>query len=317
MVWYTSAVRALVMTLTLVPDGPLDVEHTLARFRLWGDDPANRLRPGRFYRAVRVAGDVRPYEVRWRGGRDDTILQVRIPGSRRRVVRDAVRRDVEKVFGLALDLDGFYRFAKGDAVLAPLCEELRGFRPTLGPVPLEMLVGAVCAQQVNLSFASTLRARLITRYGTPVAIDGETVYAFPLPDVLARAPVSALRRLQFSTRKAEYIVGLARAVQSGTLTLNALADRPNEEVIATLTGYRGFGRWSAEWFLARCLGRGDVCPAGDLAVRKAFAHFHNRGRALSEAAVRRRARAWGPYQNLGTHYVLVGLRLFREAGGGT
>ena len=79
---------------------------------------------------------------------------------------------------------------------------------------------------------------------------------------------------------------------------------------------RGLGRWTADWFLARCCGRGDVCPAGDLAVRKAFEHHYGRGRTLSEEAIRRRARAWGEYQNLAVHYLLAGMRLTAAARGG-
>ena len=44
-------------------------------------------------------------------------------------------------------------------------------------------------------------------------------------------------------------------------------------------------------------------------MRKAFDHYYGRGRALSEVAIRRRARAWGPYQNLAVHYLLAGMRL--------
>jgi DNA-3-methyladenine glycosylase II len=304
------------MTFTLCPDGPLDVDHTLARFRLWGDDPANLLRPGRFLRAIRAGDRVHGYAVTWRGGPDDLELQVRVPGTRSAAVARAVRLEVEKIFGLAHDLPGFYRFAKGDPVLGPLTERLYGLRPTVSPAPLEMLVGAVCAQQVNLAFASALRGRLCVRYGSPVTVDGATVYAFPDARTLGRVPVAELRGLQFSARKAEYIVGLARAAARGVLRLEALDARDNAGVIAELTALRGLGRWSAEWFLARCLGRGDVCPAGDLAVRKAFVHYFHRGRAVGEAAVRRRARAWGPYQSLGIHYLLAGLRLGRSVGGG-
>src|SRR5882762_10313460 len=115
--------------------------------------------------------------------------------------------------------------------------------------------------------------------------------------------------MQFTTRKAEYVVGLARRVATGELDLDALARNTNDEVIETLTAERGFGRWTAEWFLARHLGRGDVCAAGDLAVRRAFEHFYNRGRPLDEGAVRRRAAAWGAHQNMAVHYLLAGRRL--------
>jgi 3-methyladenine DNA glycosylase/8-oxoguanine DNA glycosylase len=53
-------------------------------------------------------------------------------------------------------------------------------------------------------------------------------------------------------------------------------------------------------------------------VRKAFDHYYGRGRALSEKAIRRRAGAWGQYQNLAVHYLLAGMRLEQPAvGGGT
>jgi len=84
-------------------------------------------------------------------------------------------------------------------------------------------------------------------------------------------------------------------------------------VIEALTAVRGFGRWTAEWFLARHLGRGDVCPAGDLAVRRAFERFYNRGRVLDESRIRRRARAWGQHQNMAVHYLLAGQRLSAAA----
>src|SRR2546428_716760 len=99
--------------------------------------------------------------------------------------------------------------------------------------------------------------------------------------------------MKFSRRKGEYIRDLARAVVSGRLDLDALAATPSEAVIERLTQQRGLGRWTADWFLARCLGRGDVCAAGDLGVRRAFEHFYGRGRTRSREAVRRPARAWG------------------------
>jgi DNA-3-methyladenine glycosylase II len=304
------------MKIPLVADGPLDAAATLARYHLWGEDPANRLDGDVFRRIVRVDGRLLPYEVRWSGAVDDTRLDVVIPDAAGRSVERTVTTEVRRVFGLDFDLPGFYRMAKADRALAPLVERLYGLRPTLAPTPLEMLVGSITAQQVNLSFAFACRARLVRRWGTAVRVGGGDVYAFPDAAALAGARVRELRALKYSTRKAEYIRDLARAVVSGGLDLDALADAPNAEVIERLTGLRGLGRWTADWFLARCCGRGDVCPAGDLAVRKAFEHHYGRGRTLSEDAIRRRARAWGEHQNLAVHYLLAGMRLTTAARGG-
>jgi DNA-3-methyladenine glycosylase II len=304
------------MKIVLTPDGPLNAGGTLARYHLWGEDPANRVEGDVFRRVLKVDGRLLPYEVRCSGHVDDAHLQVSVPGGRGATVEAAARTEVRRIFGLDFDLPGFYRMAKGDAALATLVEPLYGLRPTLAPTPLEMLVGSISAQQVNLAFAFTCRARLVRRFGTAVDFAGVTLYAFPEAAVLARARLTELRAMQFSTRKAEYIRDLARAVTRGILDLDATANASNAAVIETLTALRGFGRWTADWFLARCWGRGDVCPAGDLAVRKAFEHFYGRGRALSELAIRRRARAWGHYQNLAVHYLLAGMRLKAPAAGG-
>jgi DNA-3-methyladenine glycosylase II len=306
------------MKIVLNSDGPLDVTSTLARYRIWGEDPANVLDGDAFRRVLRTGDALVPYEVRWSGPVEDVRLSVRAPGVRSAAVGEAIVAEVRQLFGLDFDLPGFYRMAKADPALATLVEPLYGMRPTLAPTPLEMLVGSITAQQVNLSFAYACRARLVRRYGRPVGRGRATVWAFPDAAALAGATVREMRALKYSTRKAEYIRDLARAARDGTLDLAALAAASNADVITRLTALRGLGRWTADWFLARCCGRGDVCPAGDLAVRKAFDHYYGRGRALSEEAIRRRARAWGAYQNLAVHYLLVGMRLrvAPKAGGG-
>ena len=306
------------MTNGLLVDGPLNVEQTLARYRICGEDPANRLVGDVFRRVLRPEGRPYGYELRWSGPPDAVRLTVTVPGSRSHRVLEAAVAEVRRFLFLDADLPGFYRMAKTDPALAGLIGPLYGLRPTLAPSPFEMLVGAISAQQVNLAFAFTTRSRLVRRFGEPVNMSGERVYAFPTPERLARAQVSELRRMQFSTRKAEYIIGLARLLAQGALDFGQLGKLPNEEVIAALTQIRGLGRWTAEWFLARALGRGDVCPAGDLGVRKCFAHFYHRGKPVSERAIRRRARQWGSHQNLAVHYLLAGLRLSQEkSGGGT
>jgi DNA-3-methyladenine glycosylase II len=305
------------MKAVLPVDGPLDSGATLARYRIWGEDPANRVSDDRFRRVLRLDGRLVPYEVRWSGSVDDAKLTIDVPDERAPAVREAVLNEVRRIFGLDFDLPGFYRMAKADPALAPLISPLYGLRPTLTPTALEMLVGAITAQQVNLTFAFALRASLVRRFGTERLVDGEPVYAFPEAAVLARVPVRTYRALKFSTKKGEYVRGVARAIADGVIDLPTLTAASSDAVIESLTALHGLGRWTAEWFIARCLGRGEVCPAGDLAVRKVFDRFYPRRRPYTEDAMRRRATAaWGPYQNLAIHYLLAGLRLARPAAGG-
>jgi DNA-3-methyladenine glycosylase II len=169
--------------------------------------------------------------------------------------------------------------------------------------PFQSLITSITAQQVNLAWATTTRSRLIEAYGTPHTLFGTVVWQFPSPDRLARVDPSSLRSLQFTTRKSEYIVGVAQAAAEGALA--GLDQLGNEEVVRNLVSLRGIGRWSAEWLLARCLARPNAIAAGDLGVRKAVSyHYRGADELLSEEIVRDLASPWGTATNLVTHLLL-------------
>ena len=114
-----------------------------------------------------------------------------------------------------------------------------------------------------------------------------------------------IRAVGFSTRKAEYVTGIAR----GPLDLEGLALLPDDEVIEAITAQRGLGRWTADWFLARALARPAGWPAGDLGVRKAVSFFYGGGRDLDETEVREVGERFGPWRNIACHMLLAGARL--------
>ena len=76
---------------------------------------------------------------------------------------------------------------------------------------------------------------------------------------------------------------------------------------AQLTALPGIGEWTADWFLARHLGRPEAWPAGDLGVRKAVSRFYGEGRDLSTEEVRTIGERFAPFQNLTAHYLLAAL----------
>ncbi len=101
------------------------------------------------------------------------------------------------------------------------------------------------------------------------------------------------------------MTGLAR----GDLDLDALEQLPDAQVIEAITAQRGLGRWTADWFLARALGRPDAWPAGDLGVRKAVSFFYGSGRDLDETEVREVGERFGSWRNIACHMLLAGARL--------
>jgi DNA-3-methyladenine glycosylase II len=153
-------------------------------------------------------------------------------------------------------------------------------------------VRCISAQQVNLRWAATTRRRLAEAFGEKRQVGGHFAYALSA-ERLAAAHVAQIRALQFTTRKAEFLIGVAEAVASGRIDLTSLAALPDDEVIARLTALRGIGVWTAEWILARTLGRSRVV-AGDLGVRKAVGMAYRMATLPSEGEVRRLTAHWGP-----------------------
>jgi len=262
-----------------IPD-PYDFELSVERFFAWGLDRANVWQDGALHRVV----DGR--EVR---------IEAAPGGVRVEPLDDVTEPVVRKLLGLEFVLEPFYEFAAGEPVLAGIVPRLNGFRPPLAPDPFESLVTSITAQQVSLHAAFAIRSRLIERFGER----GGLAYAFPTAERLARAREDELVAVGFSRRKAEYVIGLARA----GLDYPALSLLPDAEVKAALSAVRGLGEWTADWFLARHLARPEAWPAGDLGLRKAVRAFYPDVDDVRAAGERFR-----PFQNLTAHYLLLALR---------
>jgi DNA-3-methyladenine glycosylase II len=217
-----------------------------------------------------------------------------------------VEATLERLFSTATS--DLHRLVDADPVVARLNAAHSGIRPVLQHDLFTALVRSISAQQINLRWAATIRARLAERYGDRHAIAGEFVYRLN-PERLASAAPSDIRALQFTNRKAESIVALAQEFAQGSLSLNFLEPLSDEEIIARLIKLRGIGLWSAEWILCRTLGRPRVV-AGDLGVRKAIGHIYLNGAMPSEADVRGLTSHWGPSasiaQALSLHAYAVG-----------
>jgi DNA-3-methyladenine glycosylase II len=264
---------------------PYDFEVSTARFDVYGLDRATVWRDGAIHRVF--------------DGREVRIEAA--PGGVDVTPHDAsIERLLLHFLGLPFDLEGFAAWAAGEPALSSLVASLAGFRPPLQTNPFEALVTSISAQQVSLQSAAAIRSRFIERYG----VAHEHAHAFPERERVARATEDELFALGFSTRKAEYVVGLARS----DLDLDALASLPDDDVTARLVALRGLGTWTADWFLARHLARPHAWPAGDLGLRKAVAAFYG-----DVADLRAFAARFHPYENLSAHYLLTGLRLFPPA----
>src|SRR6476660_5676946 len=148
----------------------------------------------------------------------------------------------------------------------------------------ETLLRTIVGQQVSVAAARSMWAKLEAAFGSP-------------PDLhrLLAASDEQLRAAGMSRQKSGYIRSLAELVISGELDLENLPE-DDEEAIALLTKIKGIGRWSAEIYLVFAEGRGDVFPAGDLAVLVEIGRLMGLPEKPSEKQLRDLAEAWRPYR---------------------
>lgn len=279
---------------------PLDIPASLERFRSSGDDLIDRWDGTHWVGTIPIGNRSFPFACTVIGNVEKPALRVTIDN---RAHRPEIEHAVRSRF-VAVPLE-FATLVHTDPVIAALDAQFGGLRPVLQFDLLSALIRCVSTQQVNLRWAVITRRRLAEAFGERHAVDGHEVYSLSA-ERLAAASVAEIRALQFTTRKAEYIIGIAEAIADGRLKMSALAALADEEVVTRLTALRGIGVWTAEWILARSLGRPRVV-AGDLGVRKAVGLAYLNRVAASEQEVRRATAHWGASANVVQTLLLHGL----------
>lgn len=279
----------------------LDLPATLAPLGRWGDDGIDRWDGDRALRTIRVGTRAVPYLARSIGTLERPALEVSAAPSHLRLVAQAVAST------FVSGGDAFAALVDGDPRIARLDALYPGVRPMLHRDPLTALIRSISAQQVNLRWAAEIRSRLAETYGTRHTVNGEQVRSLEAAP-LAAASVEGLRALQLTTAKARSVIAVARAVLQGELELAALDSLDDAALTDRLVSLPGIGPWTADWFLARTLGRPRVV-AGDLGVRKAVGRVYLGGRLPSEAEVRDVTAHWGAAAGVAQQLVLQDLAL--------
>lgn len=180
-----------------------------------------------------------------------------------------------------------------DPLLADSVRRHPGLRVPGAWDPFELAVRAVLGQQISVAAATTLAARLASRFGTPVVTPHAALHHLaPTAAVLAGADLTDLTALGLNRVRAQTLLDLAAAAVRGELIFRP-ADRV-EDVSKSLRRIRGIGEWTAQYIAMRALRFPDAFPAGDLGLRKAVAP--EGGKPVSEAELLARSQPWRPWR---------------------
>jgi DNA-3-methyladenine glycosylase II len=183
-----------------------------------------------------------------------------------------------------------------DKTLARLMERAGPFTMEIRKLhdPFEALARNIIYQQLHGNAAAAIHARVLALFG------GVKLR----PEDILGAPDEPLRGAGLSGSKLAALRDLAAKTVDGTVpTLASLRRMADEEIVERLTQVRGIGRWTVEMLLMFRLGRPDVLPVGDFAVRKGFALAYGLAESPKPKELAEYGERWRPYRSVASWYM--------------
>jgi DNA-3-methyladenine glycosylase II len=181
-------------------------------------------------------------------------------------------------------------------VLAKLMERAGPFALKIRRLhdPFEALARNIVFQQLHGKAAEAIHARVVALFG------GGRLR----PEDVLGANTEDLRGAGLSAAKLAALRDLAAKTLDGTVpTLARMRRMTDEEIVERLTQVRGIGRWTVEMLLMFRLGRPDVLPVGDFAVRKGFAIAYGLKESPKPKELTEYGERWRPYRSVASWYM--------------
>ena len=152
------------------------------------------------------------------------------------------------------------------------------------PTGFPTLVKIILEQQVSLSSAASMFARLKT-----------AIIPFS-PERFLEVGEPYLRRLGVTRQKSGFLIHLSASVVNGHLNLRRLSRMSDENARLLLTSLKGIGLWSADVYLLMAMRRGDIWPAGDLALAAAVQQLKGLAKRPGPGELELLAEVWRPHR---------------------
>lgn len=187
-----------------------------------------------------------------------------------------------------------------DLNMADVIDQLNAPKPVVSEGVYQDLTKAIVYQQISTKAADNIYGR----YLQLIEFDVHNT-AKPLDFEL-----EILRGVGLSRQKAGYIQNIATFFTEARIEESYWEDQSDEEIIKYLTQIKGVGVWTVQMILIFSLGRPDVFPIDDLAIRNAMKRVY---KLDSEKTKLRKeliaiAEKWSPYQSLASRYMWQWLR---------
>lgn len=210
--------------------------------------------------------------------------------------RDQVRRAVDWMFALEMDLSAFYAAVRHEPKLSQ-AERNGSGRVLRSPTFFEDVLKTILTTNTLWAATKRMNRNLIDQFGEPLPADGSR-RAFPTPERLATASEAQLRQETRVGYRAPYVRALAEGAASGELDLEAFktSELPTLELRKELMKIKGIGPYAAANLLM-LLGRPDFIPIDSWALKMVSHEWHN-GDPVRPQDVEAAFEQWGQWKGM-------------------
>jgi len=182
-----------------------------------------------------------------------------------------------------------------DPRLARCLDRSIEFRLRNGLSPCSTLIEAVVHQQLSPKAATTILDKVKGLY------PGST---FPKPVDLLKTSDRLLIGAGLSKAKTAALKDIAQKTINGVVpSSKEIVSLSDEEITKRLISIYGVGQWTVEMMLIFNLGRMDVLPVDDYALRKSIALVFKMKDVPTPKQVRELGESWRPYRTVASLYL--------------
>ena len=211
---------------------------------------------------------------------------------------------VKEWFDLNYDMKPFYAIAEKDVLLKDLVREFHGLRLVGIPDFFEAISWAIIGQHINLGLAYSMKRKFVEAFGEALWYENRTYWLFPEAENIAKISVDDLMMMQFTRKKAEYLIGIAEKIVNDELNVDKLNSLVNyEDVKKQLVKLKGIGNWSADYVLMKYFRFPEAFPIEDVGLHNAIKQRLNLKNKPAVEKIRELAFNWRGYEAYATFYL--------------
>ena len=164
--------------------------------------------------------------------------------------------------------------------------------------PYQSLIKSVIFQQLHPKAGSAIFGRFLLIFNNKFPDD---------KSILERSTIE-IKSCGLSQNKVSTIMDIAFLSKNMTLPVSVdIIKMGDDEIIKLLTKIKGIGEWTVQMLLIFNLGRLDIIPQNDLAIRKNYQKLKRLTKPITPQEITKISSIWSPYRSVASWYLWQGV----------